>query len=191
MESGDLSDEVLSARPLYEGWMTLLMLRVRANGEDFDRALLDHPSGSQVLAYDPVRRVALTGSQLRLAVLHENAEPLIEAVGGVAEDNDAEACARREALEEAGVRLSQLELAGRVWMTPSSTTERVHLYLGAYGPEDRVGPGGGLADERENIVIEERPLADLWHIAQSGEMMDAKLMLLLQALYIRRPELFA
>lgn len=170
--------------------MDFLMLRVRTRGHEIERTLVAHPSGAQILLYDPIRRVALVGRQFRLGVFYLGAEPLYEAMGGVAEAGDAEACARQEALEEAGVRVGDVEFIGQVWMTPSSTTERVHLFLAAYRPEDRVAPGGGLIDEHEHIELEERPLAALWREAQSGMVFDAKLFMLLQALHLRQPELF-
>jgi nudix-type nucleoside diphosphatase (YffH/AdpP family) len=126
-----------------------------------------------------------------LGVFNLGAKPLYEAMGGVAEAGDVEACARQEALEEAGVRVGDVEFIGQVWMTPSSTTERVHLFLGAYSEADRVAAGGGLAEEDEHLDVREVALADLWAAVERGEMADAKTLMLLQALRIRRPDLFA
>jgi hypothetical protein len=62
--------------------------------------------------------------------------------------------------------------------------------LAEYRAEDRIGAGGGAADEIETIDAREEPLADLWDEAVSGRVGDAKLFMLLQALRLRRPELF-
>jgi nudix-type nucleoside diphosphatase (YffH/AdpP family) len=188
--SGKDGDRVLSTRRVFEGWFNLLMLRIRSRGEEFDRALVEHPTGSAVLAYDPERRVALTVTQMRAGVLFLGHAPLAEAVGGVAEDSDYAQCARRELFEETGVRVAEVEPVGSVFMTPSSTTERVHLYLATYSPEDRIASGGGLEEEGEAVRVEERPLGELWDRVERGEMVDAKTLMLLQALRIRRPELF-
>jgi nudix-type nucleoside diphosphatase (YffH/AdpP family) len=190
VEPGDLTDRLLSVRRPFEGWFSLVSLRIASNGEEIDRPVIEHPSGIAVLAFDPQRRVALTIRQMRPAVLHLDGPVMDEAIAGALEDGDAEACARREAMEEAGVQLGTLERVAHVWMTPSSTTERVWLYLGPYGPADRVAEGGGLAEEGEHLEVAERPLAELWARAQGGAMTDAKLLMLLQALRIRRPELF-
>lgn len=186
-----MSDVILSSRPLYEGWMNLRMLRLRLGGEECERPVVEHPSGSAVLAYDPARKVALTVRQTRLAVLHLGHSRFAEPVGGVDEDGDRADTARREAMEEVGVRLSAMEHVGTVWMTPASTTERVDLFLAAYAGKDRVAPGGGAAGENEQIDVREEPLPDLWQAVERGEMTDAKLLMLLQALKLRRPELFA
>ncbi|MDG2535808.1 NUDIX hydrolase [Sphingomonas sp. HITSZ_GF] len=185
-----MNDRILSIRRLFEGWMNLLVVQVRVRGHVLERALVEHPSGVQILLYDPERRVALVGKQLRLGVLHLDAAQLFEAMGGMTEGGDAEATAKQEAWEEAGVHVSDVEFAGHVWMTPSSTTERVHLYLAPYHAEDRVAAGGGVGDEHEHIELEEQPLAELWTQARSGAAFDAKLFMLLQALHLRQPDLF-
>ena len=48
-----------------------------------------------------------------------------------------EACARREAMEELGVRLETLEPVSRVWSSPGVSSERISLYLAPYGLADR------------------------------------------------------
>lgn len=188
--SGHPPDAVLDQRRLFDGWMSVLLLRVRLDGKEVDRSLIEHPSGSAVLPYDPERGVALVGRQTRAAPLYLGHPAMLEAMGGVDEGDDPADCARREALEEAGVALGELEHVGQVWMTPSSTTERVHLFLGTYAPASRVSAGGGNAEEGETVHLEEVPLAELWRHAASGAMTDAKTFMLLQALRIRRPALF-
>lgn len=186
-----MPDGVLGARTLFSGWLDLLMLKLRLNGVEEERPLVVHPSGSAVLAYDPVRRVALMVAQTRCAILFLGAPPPIEVIAGVAEEEDFAVTARREAEEEAGVRLTDLQRVAAVWMDPSTSTERVHLYLGRYGEGDRIGEGGGLPEENERLTVVERPLCDVWDEVTSAEFADAKTLLLLQALRLRHPELFA
>ena len=185
-----MTDAILSSRPLYRGWLNLIMLRLRLGQVECERAIVEHVSGATVLAYDPERRVAMTVHQTRDAVLYLGAAPFPEAVAGVTENEDPAETARREAYEEAGLRLTDIEPVGHVWMTPSTTTERVHLFLAAYQAADRTGAGGGVADELETIDAREEPLADLWTAAVGGAIGDAKLFMLLHALRLRRPELF-
>jgi nudix-type nucleoside diphosphatase (YffH/AdpP family) len=185
-----MADEILSKRALFNGWFNLLMLSVRNGGETFDRAVVEHPSGSAVLCYDAARRVAMLVSELRVPVAYLGHARLREAVAGVAEDGDFAACAIREAMEETGIALRSVEPIGRVWMTPSTSTERVHLFLAEYRLEDRVGSGGGLPEEGEKLSLHETSLAELWADASAGKMTDAKTFMLLQALRLKRPELF-
>jgi hypothetical protein len=53
-----------------------------------------------------------------------------------------------------------------------------------------VSRGGGAEGEHENIRVREVALTELQRMAQAGEIRDAKTYLLLQALQLRRPDLF-
>ncbi len=176
---------------LHEGWLALRMARVRMDdGSIAEREIVDHPSGAAVLLYNPERLTALLVSELRPPVEQEGEPRMLEVVAGVDEDGDAEACARREAEEEAGIRIRTLEPVARLWPTPATSTERVSLFLAAWTDADRIGKGGGLDEEQEQIRLREVPLADLWRLAEADRLPDAKTYLLLQTLRLRKPELF-
>jgi hypothetical protein len=55
-----MNDAVLSRRPIYQGWLNLVMLRLRLSGVECERPIVEHVSGATFLAYDPHRRVAMT-----------------------------------------------------------------------------------------------------------------------------------
>lgn len=93
----------------------------------------------------------------------------------MAEDESAAKTARRECREEIGVELPSIELVGRVWMTPSTTTERVHLFLGDYRASDKVTKGGVAEGELENLDVREEARSDLWAALERGEITDATL----------------
>jgi hypothetical protein len=65
-----MTDIVLAQQPIYQGWLDLVMLRLRLGGVECERPIVDHVSGAAVLAYDPDRRVAMTVRQTRDAVLY-------------------------------------------------------------------------------------------------------------------------
>ena len=186
-----MPDRILSSRPLYTGWLNLLMLKLRlASGEEIERPIVEHPSGAAVLPFDAERRVAMVIREMRAPVLHAGEDAFLEPIAGALDGDPPEQCARREAMEEGGVRLATLEHVAHLWPTPATTTERVSFYLAPYTAADRVEKGGGLAEEAEHIRVAERPLAALWAMVDEGSIRDMKLLVLLQALRIRRPELF-
>jgi nudix-type nucleoside diphosphatase (YffH/AdpP family) len=118
-------------------------------------------------------------------------EPSLEVIAGRLEpDESAEESIRREAEEEAGLRLGPLELVASCWASPGVSTERFSLYLGAYSVADRIGRGGGRADELENIEVKELALSELARRADQAAIKDAKTLLLIQTLRLRRPDLF-
>jgi 8-oxo-dGTP pyrophosphatase MutT (NUDIX family) len=115
---------------------------------------------------------------------------LTEAVAGMLDGDDAATCARKEAMEEAGLALRELEAVGRAWSSPGTSAERISLYLAAYAGRDRKGAGGGAEGEHENITVREVPLAELWAELEAGGDVDLKTLALVQALRLRRPDLF-
>src|SRR3954468_544085 len=185
------SHEITAVETLHEGWGKLLRLTIRLpDGHSIQREVEDHGAAVSVLPYDPERRTALVVRQFRAPPFHVDGKPaLLEAPAGMLDEDDPEACARREAREEVGLRLSRLEPVGRVWPMAGAATEPIPLFLAPYAAADRVGAGGGLAEEHENITVLELPLADLFAMAERGELADLKTLVLVQALRLRRPEL--
>jgi nudix-type nucleoside diphosphatase (YffH/AdpP family) len=185
--------QLVDARTIYEGWGRFLLLTVRlANGEVVQRQIDDHGSASAVLPYDAARRMALVARMPRPGPMFNGEEPLLlEACAGMIDPGEsAEACARREAMEELGVRLDDLEPLGRTYTGPGASSETISLYLAPYAAADRTHAGGGLAAENEEIEVLELPLSELARQIDAGEVRDLKTLALILALRGRRPELF-
>jgi nudix-type nucleoside diphosphatase (YffH/AdpP family) len=177
-------------RRVHEGWTCLLVARIRGDGKTYDREIEDHGDAVAVLPYDPARRVALLVRQLRAPVLHAAGLPsLVEAPAGQLDEDEPEACARREAEEEVGLKLGALEPVGRFFSMPGISTERMSLYLAPYSARDRIAEGGGVTDANEHIEVVEMPLAELAS-ELALDNADLKTLALVQALQLRRPELF-
>jgi len=185
--------EIIHVEPVYEGWSKLVVATIRTpDGGTIRREIEDHGAVVGVLAYDPERRVALLVRQFRPPpLLVAGQATMIEAIAGlIEEDEGPEPSARREAMEEVGLRLRALEPVGAPWASPGVSTERMHLYLAEFTGADRVAEGGGVADENEDITAVEIPLPELAAMADSGRIDDLKLLALVQTLRIRRPDLF-
>jgi nudix-type nucleoside diphosphatase (YffH/AdpP family) len=186
-----MPDRIIETQKIHDGWFNVVRVHAEIRGEKVTREVVEHPSGAAVLAYDPQKRVALLVSQVRPPVLASCEEGrLLEVIGGALDGDAPEDCARREALEEGGVHLNTLEHVAHTWATPSTSTERVDHYLAEYTQDDLVASGGGLDEEQEHIKVLQVPLADLWRDAEQGHIRDAKTLLLIQALRIRKPHLF-
>ena len=185
--------EILSLRTLHEGWTRFSLARVRlADGSEAEREIEDHGNSVGVLPYDPARRVATLVRELRVPALYVAGEQSqLEAPAGLIDDGTPEDNARREVLEEAGLRLGNLDFVGATYSCGGISTERLHLFLAAYAATDRVDGGGGADGEHENIRVVEIPLAELARMADRCELTDLKTLTLVLALRARRPELFA
>lgn len=176
----------------YEGWRKLLKLTVQMpDGRTMVREMLNSGDAAAVLPYDLDRRTVILIRQFRAPVMHLEGHPdFLEAVAGLLDEDEPEICARRETMEEAGLRVERLEPLGHFWSAPGITTERVHLFLAPYTAADRVGEGGGLAHEHEEIEVLEVSFEELTKLVASNTIADMKTMILVQALRLKHPEAF-
>jgi nudix-type nucleoside diphosphatase (YffH/AdpP family) len=183
--SGARAEEIL-----YRGWLTLRRISVsRPDGSRMTNEVEHHGDAACVLAYDRDRKTVLLIRQFRVPpFLADGRTEMIEAIAGIVEDDSPEKTARREAMEEAGLRLGALEKIATAWSTPGMSTERMHLYLAPYRRDDRIGDGGGVDGER--IAVEEMPAMELAGAVLRGDIEDIKTLALAQALMLRHPELF-
>lgn len=183
---------ILHTHTAYAGWARFLVATIRLpDGRAIEREIEDHGQAVCVLPYHPLHRTAILVRQLRAPVLFAaNHQETLEAIAGMIEHEDAAACARREAREEARLELDSLEHILTGWTMPGLSTERVHFYFAVYAGEARPDVGGGVASEHEETVAVEIELAALAAMADRGELTDVKTLLLLQTLRLRRPHLF-
>jgi nudix-type nucleoside diphosphatase (YffH/AdpP family) len=185
--------EILSLRFIHEGWSKFGLARVRlADGSEAEREIEDHGNSVGVLPYDPERRVATLVRELRVPALYvAGAQTQMEAPAGLIDDGSPEENARREVLEEAGIRLRDLEPVGTTYSCAGISTEQIHLFLAPYRAADRETKGGGAEGEHENIKVLELPLSALAEMADQGRLTDLKTLTLVLALRARHPDLFA
>jgi len=186
--------QILKRETAYEGYSRIERVTARLdNGVEITREVESHGRAVAVLPYDPERRVALLVRQFRAPVmLASGAQSLLEAPAGMIDGEDgAEDSVRRKALEEVGLKLGAVERVALAWPSSGVSTETMTLCLAEYCAGDRVAKGGGLEAEQEHIHVAETPLADLLHLGAGEDAVDMKLLLLVQALRLKRPDLFA
>jgi nudix-type nucleoside diphosphatase (YffH/AdpP family) len=143
------------------------------------REVFDRKHAAAVLPIDPARGTVILVSQFRLpAFLTGYREPLVEVIAGALDGDAPDVCARREAMEEAGLEVGDLKEIFHCFMSPGAITERMHLFTGTYST--RTAKGGGLPDEGEDIAVLEMPLDEAMAMVANGEIADAKTIMLLQ-----------
>ncbi|MGA0606297.1 NUDIX domain-containing protein [Phenylobacterium sp. VNQ135] len=184
--------ELRKLETVYQGYSTLMVATLStADGGTFRREIEHHGRAAAVLPYDAGRRCVLMVNLPRAPVIWAGGPPeLLEAPAGMVDNEDPEDTAIREALEEAGVRLSRLEPLGSPFASPGVSSEKIDLFLAEYSAADRVAAGGGVDGENEHITVEEIPLAQLWAWVEQRRIEDLKTLALVLALKVRRPELF-
>ncbi len=151
------------------------------------REAYDRGNGATILLYNRARGTVLLTRQFRLPT-YINGNPdgmLIEACAGLLDADDPLTCVRRETEEETGYRVRDVRKVFEAYMSPGSVTEVLHFFVGEYQPGDKVSDGGGHAHEGEDIEVLEYPLARALAMVDSGEIRDAKTIMLLQHAALR------
>jgi nudix-type nucleoside diphosphatase (YffH/AdpP family) len=185
--------EIESVETLSDHWRPLRQYRLRQRRKDgrqqsLVREVYAMGPAAAVLPYDPRRGTVLLIRQFRLpALLNGDGPRLVEACAGLVDPGeDAATTIRKEAEQELGTSLGDLQEVMVVYSSPGVVAEKVHLFSATYNPSRRSGPGGGLAEEGEEIEVLELPLDKAWAMVKRREIMDAKTVLLLQHLLPRQ-----
>ena len=115
---------------------------------------------------------------------------ILEIVAGVQDKGRTiKEVAHKELLEEAGYAVQgELEPIATMYPSPGGTSERIHLFLGRVDCHRRTGAGGGVAAEGEDIQIVALPFEEAMGMVARGEICDAKTIVALQHLALRKAE---
>ena len=165
--------EILGEMLLAQGRFRLTRTHARieeTNGavRTLEHEIYHYAPAAAVLLYEPERRVVLLVKQFRLgAFLGDGSLDLIEVCAGMLDDDAPEACARREAWEETGVRLTRLRHAFDAFMSPGGMTEKIACFVAPYAAGDRLGLGGGV-DADKSIELVEMAYDDAFAAIGSG-----------------------
>jgi len=145
------------------------------------RELYDHGNAAAILPYDPARGTVLMVRQIRFVTyLNGHPHPLLEVCAGMLDQDDPVTAIIREAEEELGYRIANPRHVFDAFMSPGCFSERLSFFVATYSAADRIGRGGGLAAEGEDIEVLELPLDEAVAMIGEGRIVDAKTMLLLQ-----------
>jgi nudix-type nucleoside diphosphatase (YffH/AdpP family) len=143
----------------------------------------DNADGAAVLLYNRAHRSVVLTRQFRIgARLAGHDGFLLEAAAGMLDGTDPATRALAEAREETGYDVDRVQSALQLYVSPASTTERVHLFVAEYDRERRCGDGGGKREEGEDIEVVELDFDDALAMIDTGDIVDAKTVLLLMHL---------
>lgn len=177
---------------LSDNWYTLKKVTFNIQKKDGtieqqSREAYDRGNGAVILLYNKKSETIILTRQFRLPTFI-NGNPtgmLIEACAGLLDDDDPEDCIRRETEEETGYKISKAEKIFEAYMSPGSVTEILHFFIAEYSTEMKITEGGGLDEEGENIEVLELSIDKALEMIDSGEIKDAKTIMLLQYLRIK------
>src|SRR3954464_12846028 len=157
----------------------------RRDGEQQSRKreIYDNGNSAVILPYDSSRKTVLLTRQLRLPIfLQDGLERSVEACAGKLDGERAETRILKEMEEELGYRVQKVERLFALYPSPGVVAEKIEFFTCLYSPTDKVSDGGGLADEGEDIEVIEPTLEQARAMISSGEIIDAKTVILIQCL---------
>ena len=146
------------------------------------REVYDRGNGAAILLYNTKQKTVILTRQFRLpSYLNGNKSGMmIEVCAGLLDKDHPEQCIIRETEEETGYRLSTVHKVFETYMSPGAVTEILYLFVGEYDASMKVNEGGGLDAEQENIEVLEYTFDEAFAMIQTGEIKDAKTVMLLQ-----------
>ena len=151
------------------------------------REVYDRGNGAAVLLYNEIKKTVVLTEQLRIPTyFNGNADGmLIEVCAGLLDNHDPETAIKKEIEEETGYHLQEVEKVMELYMSPGSVTETIHLFIAQYTEQEKLSAGGGAADESEDIRVLEYAFDNAFNMIQTGEIKDAKTVILLQYLKLQ------
>ncbi|WP_449553999.1 ADP-ribose diphosphatase [Lelliottia amnigena] len=188
--------EIIARETLYSGFFSLELYRFRHrlfNGEmsgEVRREIFERGHAAVLLPFDPVRDEVVLIEQVRIAALDTSETPwLLEMVAGMIEDDETpEDVARREAEEEAGLKVGRTKPVLSYLASPGGTTERSSILVGEVDATIAEGIHG-LADENEDIRVHVVSREQAYQWVKEGKIDNAASVIALQWLQLHYQDL--
>jgi nudix-type nucleoside diphosphatase (YffH/AdpP family) len=177
---------LISSQVLSDDWYllkkTIFDFR-RADGswQRQQRETYDRGNGATVLLYQLATRRVVLVRQFRFpAYVNGHDGMLVEAPAGLLDQATPEQRIRAEVEEETGYRVGEVSKVFEAFMSPGSVTEKLYFFVAEYDAGSKVGHGGGLEDEGEDIEVLELDFDEAMAMIRRGEIVDGKTIMLMQ-----------
>lgn len=152
------------------------------------RECYDRGDGAAILLYNPLKKTVILTKQFRMPSYLNGSDNgmSIEVCAGLLDDDDALTCIKKEAEEETGYQISEPKKIFEIYSTPGAVTEKIHYFIAEYSDDMKISEGGGLEEETEEIEVLEIGFKKTLEMISTGEICDAKTIILLQYAQINK-----
>ncbi|MHA7100511.1 NUDIX domain-containing protein [Roseivirga pacifica] len=178
--------KIINEKVISDRWFTLKDISfdyTKNNGEvqRQDRVVYHKDNYSAILLYNSNKNSIILTKQFRMpAYINTPADGfVIEVCAGMLDNDSPEEAVIREAEEETGYRVKQVQKVFECYTSPGTLSELAHLYVGEYEDNMKVTEGGGT-DADEDIEVLETPFRAALEMVKTGEIKDAKTIMLIQ-----------
>ncbi len=150
------------------------------------REAYDRGNGAAILLYNKENKTVVLTRQFRMPTYINGNETgmMIEVCAGLLDEHEPEDCIRRETEEETGYKIKDVHKVFEAYMSPGSVTEILYFFAAEYSKEMKMTDGGGLEHEEEDIDVLELPFDQAFSMIGTGDIKDAKTIMLLQYAHI-------
>jgi ADP-ribose diphosphatase len=168
--------EIVKREILYQGVFRLARYHIRhrrfnnAWSNTFSREILERNPAVAVLPYDPVLDRVLLIEQFRAGALANPQSPwLIEIVAGIYDNENPQAVAKRETMEEAGCKILDIYSICDVFVSPGGMNEHLYIFIGKIDASE-AGGVFGLEEEDEDIRAFTLSVDDAYQLVQENKI---------------------
>ncbi len=146
------------------------------------REAYDRGNGAAILLYNQKKGTVILTRQFRMPtyVNGNSSGMMIEVCAGLLDGENPEDCIKKEVQEETGYKVDNVQKVFESYMSPGSVTEILYFFIAEYEDRMKVSDGGGVDEETENIEVLEYSFEKAFRMIQTGEIKDAKTIMLLQ-----------
>ena len=181
--------KIIKEELLSDNWYTLKKYTYEAEKRDGrrqvqTREVYDRGNGAAILLYNREFKTVILTRQFRLPTYVNGNKKgvLIEACAGLLDRENPEEAIRRETEEETGYRIGDVKKIFEAYMSPGSVSEILYFFIAEYAESMKIHSGGGVEHEQEEIEVLEMAFEKALAMIGTGEIRDAKTIMLLQYL---------
>ena len=185
--------KIKSVKNLSNDWYTLDKVNFdyqikNGSWQNQNRESYDRGDGACILLFNAEEKKVILTKQFRMpSYLNGNNDGMmIEVCAGLLDKDDPLTCIKKEAEEETGYKISEPKKVFELYSTPGAVTEKIHYFIAEYTNEMKISEGGGLEEESEEIEVLEMGFPKAIKMIESGDICDAKTIILLQYVQINK-----
>jgi len=193
----DKKYDLIHREALFQGYYRVDRFHIRQRLDDgswsevFSREVFDaNKHAATVLLFDPQHDKVVMIEEFRAGPMSKGHEPfMIQVVAGAVDPGEtSETAARREAMEEAGCEVTDLQKLHTYYPCPGCVGEHVDVFVGrTIAPvEPRTG---GLAHEGEHIRVLVMDAMQAISLLYAGKLRDAATLITMQWFALHHTEL--
>ncbi|MGC1097515.1 ADP-ribose diphosphatase [Pantoea agglomerans] len=188
--------EIIARETVYDGFFSVVRYRFRHrqfNGEmsgEVQREVFERGHAAVLLPYDPLRDEVVLIEQIRIPAYDSSVSPwLLEMVAGIIEPGESvEQVVRREAVEEAGLKVGRIKPMLNYLASPGGTSERLSVLIGEVDASQAEGCHG-LEEENEDILVHVVSREQAYRWVEEGIIDNAASVIALQWLALHHEKL--